>query len=215
MLDLLAGRREVLQDGQGDPRVGVAGGSYGGALTLLLAGYDRRVDAIAPQITWNDLGQALFPSSPCPAISARPQTSSRSALRRLQAVLGRGVLRPGRGGGRRPFDGDPGSGCGRFALDVCRAYQQVAASGTATPQALALLRASSPATVLDRITAPTLLVQGEADSLFPLSEGDANARGIAARGTAVKVVWYGGGHDGGLDETDRLRSLVVSGSAAI
>ena len=67
--------------------------------------------------------------------------------------------------------------------------------------------ASSPATVLGRITAPTLLVQGEADSLFPLSEGDANARGIASQGTPVKVVWYGGGHDGGLDETDRLRAL--------
>ena len=103
----------------------------------------------------------------------------------------------------------PDPGCGRFAPDVCAVYQQVAAAGEANPQALALLAASSPATVLDRIKAPTLLVQGEADSLFPLSEGDANARGIAAAGTPVKVVWYGGGHDGGLDETDRLRGLVL------
>ncbi len=99
--------------------------------------------------------------------------------------------------------------CGRFAPDLCAAYQQAAATGTPSASTLALLRASSPATVLDRITAPTLLVQGEADSLFPLSEGDANARGIAGHGTPVKVVWYGGGHDGGLDETDRLRGLVL------
>ena len=85
---------------------------------------------------------------------------------------------------------------------------RAATTGAATPEGLRLLEASSPATVLGRITAPTLLVQGEADSLFPLSEGDANARGIAANGTPVKVVWYGGGHDGGLDETDRLRELV-------
>ena len=34
-----------------------------------------------------------------------------------------------------------------------------------------LLRRSSPAGVLDRIKAPTLLVQGEADTLFPLGRG--------------------------------------------
>ena len=208
MIDLLAGRREVLQDGQGDPRVGVAGGSYGGALTLLLAGYDRRVDAIAPQITWNDLGQALFPQF---AVDGEQQSPAAVAPVPASGVFKRswaGVFfGPGGAAAGAPGRGTPG--CGRFAPDVCSAYQQVAAAGTATPQALALLRASSPATVLDRITAPTLLVQGEADSLFPLSEGDANARGIAARGTPVKVVWYGGGHDGGLDETDRLRSLVL------
>src|SRR5689334_21603570 len=63
LVDRLAARPEVLQDGPGDPRVGVTGGSYGGALALLLAGYDRRVDAVAPMITWNDLGQALFPNA--------------------------------------------------------------------------------------------------------------------------------------------------------
>src|SRR5690349_6764017 len=63
LVDWLAQRPEVQQDGPGDPRVGVTGGSYGGALSLLLAGYDRRVDAIAPVITWNDLGQALFPNA--------------------------------------------------------------------------------------------------------------------------------------------------------
>ena len=66
--------------------------------------------------------------------------------------------------------------------------------------------------MLDRITAPTLLIQGETDTLFPLSEADANARGIAANGTPVKVYWYAGGHDAGgeLAQTDRLRSLVTN-----
>lgn len=61
LLDWLSGRPEVRQDAPGDPRVGVAGGSYGGALALLLAGHDRRVDAIAPRIAYWDLEQALFP----------------------------------------------------------------------------------------------------------------------------------------------------------
>ena len=66
LVDWLGTRAEVVQDGPGDPRVGVTGGSYGGGLALLLAGYDRRLDALAPVITWNDLGQALFPNAATP-----------------------------------------------------------------------------------------------------------------------------------------------------
>ncbi|MFZ0161777.1 MAG: ATP-binding cassette domain-containing protein, partial [Kineosporiaceae bacterium] len=97
-----------------------------------------------------------------------------------------------------------------LAPDLCRAYLDVASTGRATAQMLDLLAASSPARVLPRISAPALIVQGEADSLFPLGEGDANAAGIAATGTPVKVVWTGGGHDGGPDERDRLRALTLA-----
>ena len=55
LIDGLAQRDDVQLDGPGDPRVGVAGGSYGGALALLGAAYDHRIDAVAPQITWNSL----------------------------------------------------------------------------------------------------------------------------------------------------------------
>ncbi|MEV6163418.1 alpha/beta fold hydrolase [Streptomyces sp. NPDC052052] len=61
LIDWLAQRPEVELDAQGDPRVGVTGASYGGAVSLLAAGYDRRVDAIAPQITYWNLADALFP----------------------------------------------------------------------------------------------------------------------------------------------------------
>ena len=44
-----------------DPVIGFAGASYGGALALLAAGLDRRVDAIVPAFTWHRLDQALFP----------------------------------------------------------------------------------------------------------------------------------------------------------
>src|SRR5205085_10413019 len=85
--------------------------------------------------------------------------------------------------------------CGRFRADVCAAYQAAATTGTLTPQIAAILDRSSPAGVLDRIAAPTLLIQGTQDSLFGLGQADANARGIAANGTPVKVDWYQGGHD--------------------
>ena len=63
LVDWLAQQPEVTQDAPGDPRVGVTGGSYGGALSLMLAGTDPRIDAAVPLITWNDLEQSLFPNA--------------------------------------------------------------------------------------------------------------------------------------------------------
>ncbi|MGW5862061.1 alpha/beta fold hydrolase [Streptomyces sp. NPDC055239] len=62
LIDWLAKQPEVQLDKKGDPRVGMTGASYGGAISLLTAGYDDRVDAIAPQITYWNLSDALFPN---------------------------------------------------------------------------------------------------------------------------------------------------------
>jgi ABC-2 type transport system ATP-binding protein len=216
LVDWLAKRPEVTQDGPGDPRVGVTGGSYGGALSLLLAGYDERVDAIAPVITWNDLGQALFPEAA--AASVPPMTTPAAGAFGPDGVFKRGWAgiffsagaSPGAGAGAgatatapptaapRPSL-PPGSNatCGRFTAQVCAAYTEAATTGRLSAATQALLARSSPATVTSRITAPTLLVQGESDTLFGLDQADANARQIAATGTPVRVMWYSGGHDGG------------------
>jgi ABC-2 type transport system ATP-binding protein len=208
LIDWLATRPEVRKDAAGDPRVAAVGGSYGGALSLLLAGYDRRVAAIVPQITWNDLASAFLPES----TGAGPQDG---VFKKAWAGLffGSGATSAGLGLQLRQTAPDATvAACGRFAQDICEAYLSVATTGRPTPNQIALLRQSSPATILDRIKAPTLLVQGQADSLFPLSEADANARGIAANGTPVRVAWYTGGHDGGQgpqSDQDRLHFLTV------
>ncbi|GIE79983.1 ABC transporter ATP-binding protein [Actinoplanes philippinensis] len=199
LLDWLAARPEVVTDGAGDPRVAAVGGSYGGALALLLAAQDQRVDAIVPQITWNDLNQALVPGGVFKKAWAGYffGNGGASAL---------GLM----GGGRGQEQGDPA--CGRFAEDVCKAYLQMATTGIPDETTRALLLKSSPATVLDRIKAPTLLIQGAVDTLFPLSEADANAKGIAATGTPVRVAWFTGGHDGGAgpaSDSDRLKFLTA------
>jgi ABC-2 type transport system ATP-binding protein len=231
LLDWLAARPEVRRDGPGDPRVAAVGGSYGGALALLLAGYDRRVDAIVPMITWNDLARAFLPEStgaaPADGVFKKQWAglffgSSGAGVGGITGAESSTAGAPGTptAGGPGPVGatGSAGAGrvpdpqCGRFARDVCAAYLALATTGRPSPDAVALLRRSSPASVLDRITAPTLLVQGTADSLFPLSEADANARGIAANGTAVRVAWYTGGHDGGAgpqSDQDRVRFLTA------
>lgn len=201
LVDWLAARRDIAEQAPGDPRVAAVGGSYGGALALLLAAADQRVDAIVPMITWNDLARSFLPEA-----TGRPPTDG--VFKRQWAGLFFGAA----AGAAGQADLDPR--CGRFASDVCDAYLRIAAAGRADDaagaEAVALLRRSSPASVIDRITAPTLLIQGTADSLFPLSEADANAAGIAANGTPVQVAWYTGGHDGGTgpaSDMDRLRDL--------
>jgi ABC-2 type transport system ATP-binding protein len=204
LLDWLAARPEIRLDAAGDPRVGVVGGSYGGALALLLAGQDPRVDAIVPMITWNDLARSFLPQS------ASTEASGVFKKGWAGVFFGNGAAAPTGPIEQIPPDVDPA--CGRFAADICRAYLSLATAGRPDAATLALLRRSSPATVLDRIKAPTLLVQGAVDTLFPLSEADANARGIAATGTPVRVAWFTGGHDGGpgpQTDQDRTKFLTV------
>ncbi|MGH3780593.1 MAG: alpha/beta fold hydrolase [Pseudonocardiaceae bacterium] len=190
LVDWLARRPEVVLDGPGDPRVGVTGASYGGALALLLAGTDRRVDALAPEITWNDLSQALFPN-------AASRTPIPAATPAAGAFTPNGVFKRDWAG--YFFAGGPaGTGmCWRFRREVCAAYIQAATTGGLTPEIMELLHRSSPATVAGNITAPTLLIQGEHDTLFGLDQADATARQLSSAGAPLKVIWYAGGHDGG------------------
>ena len=63
LVSWLARQPRVRLDGPGDPRVGITGASYGGAIALLAAAYDHRIDAIVPQATWYNLASALFPDA--------------------------------------------------------------------------------------------------------------------------------------------------------
>lgn len=191
LLDYLATLPEVQLDGAGDPRAGVAGGSYGGALALLLAGYDDRVDAVVSDITWSDLESALLPQS---AVGAPRPGVYKSLWTSFFFASGLG-FRPG----------SPVTECGRFSPDWCTAYLDIATTGTVSAKTTELMRASSPISIADQITAPVLLLGGEADSLFPLSQTDANAAAII--NAPLKVVWHAGGHDGGVDEGERLLAL--------
>ncbi|PWI04972.1 ABC transporter ATP-binding protein [Streptomyces sp. NWU339] len=179
LIDWLAKQPEVQLDEDGDPRLGMAGASYGGAIALLTAGHDDRVDAIAPAITYFDLAEALFPNG---------------VFKKLWA----GVFV------------NTGGGCEKFEPALCRMYERVAESGTPDAEAVELLKERSPSAVADRIDVPTLLMQGQNDSLFPLGHADAAAKAIRANGAPVDVDWIAGGHDGGEPEADRVRTRTLA-----
>ncbi|MFE3129044.1 alpha/beta fold hydrolase [Streptomyces hydrogenans] len=182
LVDWLAARPEVLLDEQGDPRVGVSGASYGGAVSLLAAGHDPRVDAVAPQITYWNLADALFPEG-------------------VYKKLWSGIL-VSMGTDAR------GDACGRFTPEICALKERVAVSGRPDAAARALLEARSPSAVGDRVKVPTLIVQGQTDSLFTLDQSDAMARALTANGAPVAVDWIAGGHDGGDREAARVEDRI-------
>ena len=199
LLDLAATRSDVELDATGDPRAGVMGGSYGGALGLMLAGVDRRVDGVVSAITWNDLADAFFPQA---ALAAVPTTAAgRSPIPTTgpfkQVWATNFFLSANRGAGASGASAaTPASSCGRFDPTLCRLFVQASESGTASPWLLALLHAHSPDPTMAQVTAPTLLIQGVADSLFGLDQADANAQALAATATPYAVRWSDGGHDG-------------------
>ncbi|MBA8795713.1 ABC-2 type transport system ATP-binding protein [Friedmanniella endophytica] len=213
IIDFAAGRPEVEKRG-GNPVVGVAGASYGGGAALLAAELDPRVDAVVPAYTWNDLAQALFPqnalsadagTAPSTAADVPPDDSPGVFKQRWTSLLflsGLGAgSRTGSSGGSTAGDGGGSaatSSCGRFAPALCADYQKAAASGRPDAALLALLRASGPTGRLSGVRAPTLLIQGEDDTLFGLDQADATFRELPAS-TLKRMVWTTGGHDAGID----------------
>ena len=213
LVSWLAAQPRVLLDHPGDPRVGITGDSYGGGIALLAAAYDHRIDAVVAQSTWNNLATALFPDAaagggPADGVFKRQWAS-------LLFTAGSGRAEPGASGpgaaGLKGTGGDAGGSlCGRFLPSICAIYQHLALTGMATSQAIATLDASSPSSVASRMTAPTLLVQGEQDSLFGLDQADANYEALRRNGTPADMIWFAGGHDGGDQETARVDGLTAA-----
>lgn len=68
--------------------------------------------------------------------------------------------------------------CGSFTQAWCDAYRSAVINGAPSADERALLASVSPQSFLSTLRAPTLLSQGQADSLFPLTESYKTAEGI-------------------------------------
>lgn len=208
LLDFLGGTRAaddgtradyVVQDGEGDPRVGMIGGSYGGAIQLATASVDPRLDALVPLITWNDLAYALAPNN----TGARTGvTSDTPGVFKWQWTNGFYLI--GEGQPLLNPSLDPSRfnrlDCLHFAAQACETIRLLNSGRYPADKADAMLayaRSVSPVSYLDRVKAPTLIVQGQADSLFNLNEATATYKTLKAQGTPAKMIWQSWGHSGG------------------
>jgi ABC-2 type transport system ATP-binding protein len=208
---VLTGRPEIVTDsagGRGQPRygndhrhsntygqpvVGMTGGSYGGGIQFATAAFDRRVKAIVPVITWNNLNYSLWPGN--------------------VIKLGWGELLYGAGFGEgaaehvqgdasgAPSGGDGGQQTGGYDPNIHYSEVSGAALGYPDRQSMYWFGQRSQA-VYGAGTAghigevPTLLIQGTVDTLFNLNDAWANYVEITGRypRLPVKLITFCGGH---------------------
>ncbi|MDO9408535.1 CocE/NonD family hydrolase [Patulibacter sp.] len=178
-----------------DPRVGMVGGSYGGQVQFAAAGVDPRIDALIPVITWNDLRYSLAPNDA--GLTSGVQSGAVGSLKTLWSV---GFFALGLADGAQGLSVDPGQRtllCPGFPTELCAAAATTVVEGYPTAGLAAMLRRSSVADYVGRIRVPTLLVQGQQDSLFNLRESVATYDALKAQGTPVKLMWRNEGHSGG------------------
>ncbi|MEV0461514.1 CocE/NonD family hydrolase [Nocardia tengchongensis] len=178
-----------------DPRVGMLGGSYGGAVQFAAAATDPRIDTIVPMITWNDLSYSLSPDG---AVGpAGRSTGGTGATKSTWAVgfAAIGVLSPGLMG----YLSDPSRAlpCPNLADQVCPALGISVAQGFAGAAEAGYLQSTSVTSYIDRVQVPVLLMQAQHDSLFDLQEATATYRELKQRGIEVNMVWHYLGHGGG------------------
>ncbi|HUR15194.1 MAG TPA: CocE/NonD family hydrolase [Mycobacteriales bacterium] len=194
--------------------VGTVGGSYGGGIQANLAEADPRVRAINPYRTWSSLQYSLAPNNwvvpgdrtgfthtlAPQGVFKRSWTTLLSASGLAQPVGGLPPTGSQNGGCPQDKLADPSRapelGCTGFRLDVCQTLAKLEATGDADAAAKALVADSSGTTLIGRLRVPTLLVQGQSDTLFNLNDAVAVYTQLRRQRTPVQMIWNSGGHGG-------------------
>lgn len=197
LVDYLAGEKKdvaggtvdvVALDGPGDPKVGMFGGSYGGQVQFAAAAVDPRIDAIVPAVTWNDLAYALAPNNTGDADDVGVFKRIWTDLFAIQGVIS----------GLEYAVGDPRRllGCPNFDDWICPALIESNLDGFASAATVERMREVSVASYVEDVRAPTLLLQGQDDTLFNLQEAIRTYEALKAQGTPVRMIWHRWGHSG-------------------
>ena len=177
-----------------DPRLGMIGGSYGGQIQFAVAGIDPRVDTIIPIITWNDLAYSLAPNNTLFDHGVSYQTPGIEKHEWTSLFFGLGIA-----DGIAGTSADPtrNVGCPNFDNRACGSKVEMDADGAPNDATILFARHASVESFIDKIRIPTLLSQGQSDTLFNLQEAIATYRALHSRGVPVKMIWRFGGHSGG------------------
>jgi len=177
LVDYLASRPEILLDGPGDPRVGWTGGSNAAGIQFNTAAFDRRLEAIVPEISWGKLTRDLVPN--------RVYKQGWGEL--LYNVGLTGATQDG-------LDSPAGPQTGEYAEEIHDGHNEITATGTYSAETKEWFRHKSTTIRSGRITTPTLIIQGSVDTLFPLEDAFRNYRNLENAGTPVKLMTYCAGH---------------------
>lgn len=179
----------------GDIRIGMTGGSYGGEIQFATAAVDPRLDTIVPLITWNDLAYSLAPNNTSlpNSTSVTYKTPGTEKIDWTTLFFGVGFLD---GIMATVVTQDPTrpAPCTNFADQACLSKVQLDSTGYPDKATLDFARHASVESYIDKIHIPTLLGQGQADTLFTLHEATATYASLKARKVAVKMIWQQWGH---------------------
>jgi ABC-2 type transport system ATP-binding protein len=188
LLDWLVTQPEQELDGAGDPRVGMTGASYAGGIELVAAAIDHRIDAIAPSIAWHSLLTALYRDD----LTKGGWAAALAGLG-VPTATALGIVSPA------------GVQTGTVDPHIISALQQGLATGHLSAEDKAWFDSRGPGDLVSQIRAPTLLVQGTADTLFTPSEAIRNYEQLHAAGVPVRMLWFCGGHGVCLTQGDNSR----------
>ena len=177
LVDFVTKQPEALIEGAGDPRVGMAGPSYGGGIQFISAARDKRIDVIAPTIPWHNLLSALY-----------PRASLRSGWNLV--LVGVGIPTSVAQG----FFSPAGIQTGHQSEHFYSAVANSVSTGTLSEADRAWFQEHGPDFLLSNVRVPTLIAQGTVDTLFDLDQGHHNYVTLARNGTPLKMMWFCGGH---------------------
>lgn len=179
IIDWIAQQPWAQLDGPNDPRLGMAGGSYGAGIQYATAANDHRIDALTPIVGWHTLETALYKDQTFKqGWNGLLYFSGKSAAENDGLAGGAAGVQTG---GLDPHIGD--------------AYTAAVGTGKLRPEDLAWFRGRGPGEAnLTKITAPTLVIGGTVDTLFPLDEDIAIYRNLVGHHVPTKMLWFCGGH---------------------
>ena len=183
LVDLIASKVWVNKDAPGDPRLGAIGGSYGGGYQFLGAFEELRLngrpvfDALAPEITWNDLNRSLAPEGVVRTEWALALAAAALPTQALSPAIYQALVQ-GAATGFWPDGSLPVPG---------------------TPNMQQFFEKNGPKYHVSqgrRLDIPVLLGQGTTDSLFNLQQGLDNWRTAITRQARRHSIFvaYNGGH---------------------
>jgi predicted acyl esterase len=176
LIDYLDSRPEILEDESGIA-LGWTGGSNAAGVQFNTAAVEDRIDAIVPEISWGNLVQDLNPNGV------------------YKQGWGELLYNAGLAGASQDgLDSPAGPQTGDYAPEIHQAYQEQKRDGTISKDTRRFFAHKSTVRRSGKIEAPTLIIQGSVDTLFPLEDAFRNYRNLVNAGTEVKLMTYCAGH---------------------